>query len=435
MIRIFFLPAVLVVGALAQTPDSALPAETRAWVTAKLYASIQAYFAHTEGAPAFQLDRDFRVYLKAAMEAPDRYAFDMATVAFVSKLRNGHTGFSDAWLYRNYGQSLGFTLLPMAEGWVVTSSRLPAIDPGDVVVSVSGKPIEQFYAEHEPLLTGSSDTSRRRTFSGHTWVWPLQFDLDLAGGKHVAINRKTQKLERVRTFPYPQGPVQTPDGVGFIRIQSFDDPKFENAALRQVKELRNAKAIIIDVRGNGGGSTPGHLIEALLDRQWQDFRFTTPLRISHAGAQNQVRVLVPNQEADQYLKGYLDAYEEFKDTQLVTPGPLHPPAPDAYKGKVILLVDGFCGSACEDFVEPFKTSGRGVVLGQATIGSSGQPYLFEFGNGMSFRVSSKRYYLPDGSPFEGVGLKPDVEVVPSLEDSKAGRDPVLAKALQLASQN
>ena len=66
---------------------------------------------------------------------------------------------------------------------------------------------------------------------------------------------------------------------------------------------------------------------------------------------------------------------------------------------------------------------------------SGQPYLFEFGNGMSFRVSSKRYYLPDGSPFEGVGLKPDVEVVPSLEDSKAGRDPVLAKALQLASQN
>jgi len=99
-----------------------------------------------------------------------------------------------------------------------------------------------------------------------------------------------------------------------------------------------------------------------------------------------------------------------------------------------LLVDGFCNSACEDFVEPFKTSGRALLVGETTNGSSGQPYLFDFGNGMSFRVSSKRYYLPDGSAFEGVGMKPDVEVKPTLEDWKAGRDPVFEKAIELASQ-
>jgi C-terminal processing protease CtpA/Prc len=54
---------------------------------------------------------------------------------------------------------------------------------------------------------------------------------------------------------------------------------------------------------------------------------------------------------------------------------------------------------------------------------------------MVLRVSSKRYYLPDGSAFEGVGIKPDVEVRPSLADWKAGRDPVFDKAVQLASGN
>jgi len=36
-------------------------------------------------------------------------------------------------------------------------------------------------------------------------------------------------------------------------------------------------------------------------------------------------------------------------------------------------------------------------------------------------------YMPDGSEFEGVGIKPDVEVPPSLVE---GNDPVLDAALQ-----
>jgi carboxyl-terminal processing protease len=435
MIRSLLLLLAPAAMAVAQVPGAGVAVETRAWVATRIYAAIQTYNAHAEGAPDFQLDRDYQAYLKTALDAYDRRAFDLATMAFVGRLRNGHSGFYDSWLNRNYGQPLGFTLLPMREGWVVDSSRLPGLDPGDVVVSVSGKPIDQFYAENDGILEGSSEATRRRTFSWHTYLWPQQFELGLAGGKQIAVDRRNQKLDRVRTFGVPSGSPEMPEGVGFLRIGSFEDPAREQAAVRKVKELTSAKAIIIDVRGNGGGSTPSHLITALLDRPYRDFRFTTPVQIAHAGAQNQVRHLIPDLEADQYLKGYIDAYEEFRDIQILTPGPVHAPAPDAYKGKVFLLVDGFCNSACEDFVEPFKASGRGVLVGEATNGSSGQPYMFDFGNGMSFRVSSKRYYMPDGAPFEGVGMRPDVEVIPSLAERKAGRDPVLEKALELAARN
>jgi C-terminal processing protease CtpA/Prc len=45
-------------------------------------------------------------------------------------------------------------------------------------------------------------------------------------------------------------------------------------------------------------------------------------------------------------------------------------------------------------------------------------------------VGSKHEMFPDGSPFEGVGIRPDVEVAPSVDDIRAGRDVVLEAAKQ-----
>jgi carboxyl-terminal processing protease len=101
---------------------------------------------------------------------------------------------------------------------------------------------------------------------------------------------------------------------------------------------------------------------------------------------------------------------------------------------VILLTDGGCVSACEDFVEPFKQSGRGIIVGETTEGSSGVPLFYDFGNGMTLKIAVKRFYFPDGSEFEGVGIKPDVEVHPTIESLKAGRDVILEKALELAEK-
>ena len=412
-----------------------MPLDTRVWVAAKLYSAIQMYFAHAEGAPEFDLDRDYRDYLKAAFAADDRRQFDLATIAFMGKLRNGHSMFYDTWLNEHFGQELGFAILPMPEGWVVMYSRVPNLNPGDVVSSVDGKPMEQFYRQNDQYLEGSSELARKRKMGLTAWLWPASFELGLADGRTVAIRRREQKLEAARGFPSSQSAPAMPDGVGYVRIRSFEQPQFEAAAIRQVKALKDAKAIVFDVRDNGGGSTPTALLTAVLDRTWRDFRYTTPLLNGHVGAENQIRKIYPQASSDPYVRGYLDAFEEFRDAQMLTIAPVHPPAPDAFKGKVYVLINGFCGSACDDFAEAFKTSGRGVLIGEATNGSSGQPYYFDFGNGMSFRVSSKRYYLPDGGPFEGVGIRPDVEVLPSLADLKAGRDPVFDKAIELAKKN
>jgi len=106
-------------------------------------------------------------------------------------------------------------------------------------------------------------------------------------------------------------------------------------------------------------------------------------------------------------------------------GEVVPPSPNAYRGRVILLVDGGCVSAFEELVEPFKNSGCGTLVGETTEGSSGLPFVYDFHNGMSLKIAVMHQYFPDGSEFEGVGIKPDVEVHPSIESSSERGKPCL----------
>jgi carboxyl-terminal processing protease len=77
----------------------------------------------------------------------------------------------------------------------------------------------------------------------------------------------------------------------------------------------------------------------------------------------------------------------------------------------------------------FKDGDRGLVLGEPSYGPTGQPYLLRFPEfGMSFRVSTKREYFPDGRQFEGVGLQPDKYIPATREELRSGTDTPLELA-------
>ena len=81
---------------------------------------------------------------------------------------------------------------------------------------------------------------------------------------------------------------------------------------------------------------------------------------------------------------------------------------------------------------PFKDTGRAVIIGETTQGSSGNPYRTDLGFSMSIAVGAVRYTFPDGTAFEGVGIVPNVAIERKLSDIIAGRDVVLERAQDLA---
>ena len=108
-----------------------------------------------------------------------------------------------------------------------------------------------------------------------------------------------------------------------------------------------------------------------------------------------------------------------------------PASPTPFKGKLVVLIDiGSCSST-EDLLIPLKHSGRATIVGEASAGSTGQPYFEAPLPNTQLMVSTKRTDFPDGSRFEGMGIQPDHPVTLTAEDIQQGNDPALIRAEQL----
>lgn len=207
------------------------------------------------------------------------------------------------------------------------------------------------------------------------------------------------------------------DETAYINIPSFNLPQFEEKALALLQEYQSANSIIIDVRGNGGGSTPSTLVQHLMNRpyRWWTERARHPEYLSRRHQQAEI-FFAPDYSYAEYRSNYIEPSNESIP----------------YGGRLIILVDRYSASAAEDFVMPFLDNGRATIVGERTCGSTGQPIFRNFdNNNINVMVGAIHSILPNGNLFEGVGIVPQIEVVMQREDFYRNRDVALEKALEL----
>jgi carboxyl-terminal processing protease len=174
----------------------------------------------------------------------------------------------------------------------------------------------------------------------------------------------------------------------------------------QIKELidkaRKRKALILDLRGNSGGSEK--VLLSLLGNLFD----------------HDVKV------------GELKRRSESKPLIAKTRGV------NAFTGKVVVLVDSDSASASEIFARVMQQEKRGVVIGDRSAGlvMRGKSYDHQFGQDLLFYygmvVTDADLIDPDGNSLEHVGVAPDELMLPTADDLAAGRDPVLAHAAKIA---
>lgn len=393
------------------------PLADRMMIAAQIYHTVKRYFAHWENLPpTYDWDAKFRAYLDEAAAAPDRRAFSLATMRLVASLSNGHTHFDDG-AFDDIDR-LPFYARPVEGKWTVIASRTPALNPGDVIERIDGVPVDAWLEPTRTIVGVSDRRSQDRLLMYYPMVMPQAFSLELASGRKLRIDRSAPRGERRPALPAETvSTTVRSDGVVVIRIGSFNDPKYEAAALEAVKSHAGAPLILFDVRGNGGGNTPSRLLAAIMEKPYTGTLVATPMTFAEFDAHESMEP--GSNPAPKAMLRY--------GPEVILPDPAH------IKGRMALLIDGGCGSACEDFAVRFQSGARGPVLGEATFGSTGQPIDVAWPRwNMDLRVSTKREYFRDGSPLEGVGVRPAIAVPLTIADITSPGDPQLDRAIAAA---
>ena len=168
-----------------------------------------------------------------------------------------------------------------------------------------------------------------------------------------------------------------------------------------LEKARKYKAMILDLRGNGGGwvTTGIRLIENLIDHD---------VKIGDSVSRKETKPRLAKTRGDK-----------------------------AYKGKLIVLVDSRSASASEVLSRTIQLEKRGTIIGDRTAGAvmTSRQYPDEVGLDVvvfySVSITISDLIMSDGKSLEHLGVTPDEVRLPTAQDLAAGRDVVMSYAASL----
>jgi carboxyl-terminal processing protease len=261
--------------------------------------------------------------------------------------------------------------------------------PGDIIQSINGappfpggvlaigavSPLFQSYPDHDPVRLRLT-----RPATGRTWtvtLTPSSFTVDK---EHLP--QVTSRLE---------------GDVAYVKVPDFGQGRAD-AALKAISDLKATKelsGVVIDVRGNTGGSPEE-----------------------------------PNRLLSAFAHGKVTAYHcDIEDSCTATRTDDTVPLLNL---PLVVLADRDCASACDHFTAAVKDLELGPIVGTRTSGvvaGAAAPFLLD-DNSMLI-MPPLHHQGPNHEVVNDIGVAPDHYVPLTAKDVSTGKDPGLAKALTL----
>ncbi len=265
-----------------------------------------------------------------------------------------------------------------------TPAYKAGIISGDVVVEVDEQDVTALSTEKiVSLLRGKPGTKVNVGIKREGTNDILRFEITRETIKMSSVNHEMKE-----------------NGIGYIRILSFDSntgDEFKEALTNLRKE--DAKALIIDLRDNGGGyiNTALEVAEEIIPEG----------PIMHFEKQGEI--------TDTY-------YSETPQIDL----------------PVVVLVNGGTASASEILAGAVQDTDTGIIIGTKTFGKGSAQQSTNLNNGGGMKLTVAHFMTPDKNKIHGAGITPDIMMqnnnsqeleellekvklfVPMIEDKKSG---------------
>jgi tricorn protease len=284
----------------------------------------------------------------------------------------------------------GFEVVDVIDNSPAALAKTP-VKVGDVIVAIDFTPFAKGDTIEERLAGRVGKevvVSVRRSNDGPE---PLTLDLLVVpapAGEMTVLNYQATKRRNAKLVDeWSNG------AVGYIHIQGMDQQSLDEFERDLYAAADGKKALIIDVRNNGGGWTADRLLSSIMVKH-------------HA-------YTIPRGGDPSWHDGY--------------------PQDRLFIQRYTLPVNMLCNeksfSNAEITAHAFKTLGRGTLVGQQTYGgviSTGGTALLD---GTTVRLPFRGWYLPDGTDMESHGAIPDIVVPQTPEDEAKNFDAQLKAAV------
>lgn len=197
------------------------------------------------------------------------------------------------------------------------------------------------------------------------------------------------------------------------------------------------RALIIDVRNNGGGEDePARVLFSYIAQH--PFRWYDRIIVNDTSRYSFAKYIVePDSFGPDMLRRRADGrYDLVGESSL---GRVFQPAGLSFGGAVFALMNGGSFSTSTEFVAHLKASRRATLIGEESGGafqgnnSGFEPVLALPNTGLKLRLPLASYYMAvSGYGGDRRGVMPDVALSPTVQDEQGGADPVLDAALAIA---
>lgn len=173
---------------------------------------------------------------------------------------------------------------------------------------------------------------------------------------------------------FPIGGFSTSEHYGYLQLNGFGGmplKEFEKQLDEMLVRFKEKKAVIIDIRINGGGEPA--FVEAVVKRfSSETNRFDKP---------------------------------------------------------IVLLTSGASISAADHFAMNLMDFPNVTIIGERTAGMFSSMMSEKMPNGWEFSLSHETHLAKDGNNYEGVGIPVDIEIANTKDNLATGKDPVLSRAI------